>query len=127
MKLSIDSPTPSIQTKDILGNPFDLENFKGQKNMVLIFRFSTCPFSKSPLRFCNLRIYTLSKEYEKLRIKIVAIFESSNENLNKHLSHYKPPFSIISDSEGQYYKSYGLSKSLFGVFKEILRECQRIF
>lgn len=110
MKLLINTPAPHIQTKDILGNNFDLATFKGQKILVSFFRFSTCPF-------CNLRIHTLSSEYEKLGIKVVAIFESSNENLNKHLSHYELPFPILSDSEGKYYKSYGLSKSVVGMLK----------
>jgi len=113
MKLTPNSPAPQIKTKDILGNAFDLESYRGQKIMVSFFRFSTCPF-------CNLRIHTLSIRYEELGIKIVAIFESSNENLNKHLSHYELPFPIISDTEGKYYKSYGLNKSVYGMFKGML-------
>ncbi|PHR55111.1 MAG: hypothetical protein COA44_11305 [Arcobacter sp.] len=83
---------------DTLGHNFDLESYKGQKIMVSFFRFYTCPF-------CNLRIHTLSAQYEKLGIKIVAIFESSNENLNKHLSHYELPFPVLSDAEGVFYES----------------------
>ena len=113
MKLTLNSPAPQINTKDTLGNSFDLESFRGQKIMVSFFRFSTCPF-------CNLRIHTLSNEYEKLGIKVVAIFESSNENLNKHLSHYEVPFPIISDKEGKYYKSYGLTKSVCGMLKGMI-------
>lgn len=113
MKLRVDSSAPQIKTKDILGETFDLESLKGQKVLVSFFRFSNCPF-------CNLRIHTLSTQYEKLGIKIVAIFESSNENLQKHLSHYEVPFPVLSDKEGKYYKSYGLSKSLFGMFKGIV-------
>jgi len=113
MKLTINSPAPRIKTKDILGNDFDLETYKGQKILVAFFRFSTCPF-------CNLRIHTLSTEYEKLGINIVAIFESSNENLRKHLAHYELPFPVLSDRAGVYYKSYGLNKSVIGVFKGML-------
>lgn len=113
MRLTLNSPAPQIKTEDILGNTFDLESFKGQKIMVSFFRFSTCPF-------CNLRIHTLCTEYENLGINIVAIFESSNENLRKHLSHYELPFPVISDKEGKYYKSYGLNKSVFGMFKGML-------
>ena len=113
MKLGINTVAPNIKTKDILGNEIDLEKLRGHKVLVAFFRFSTCPF-------CNLRIHTLSTQYEKLGIKIVAIFESSNENLNKHLSHYELPFPVVSDKEGVYYRSYGLDKSVIGMLKGML-------
>jgi len=113
MRLTLNSTAPQIKTKDISGKDFDLESFRGQKLLVSFFRFSTCPF-------CNLRIHTLNTVYEKLGVKVVALFESSNENLLKHLTHYELSFPVLSDKKGEYYKSYGLNKSVFGMFKGML-------
>ncbi len=120
MKLEVNTYAPNIRTKDFLGNVVDLNGLRGQKVLVSFFRFSTCPF-------CNLRIYRLNQEYEEIGLKIIAIFESSNEHLNQHLSHYVPKFSIISDSSGKYYRLYGVEKSFFGMLKGILTRPMDIF
>ena len=101
---------PNIAKKDMFGNDFNLENYKGSKVLISFFRFSTCPF-------CNLRINQLSGQYDSLGIKMVAIFESSNENLNEHIADYNLPFTVLSDTEAKYYTSYGLEKSVLGMLK----------
>lgn len=107
-----DQVSLDITTKDIEGNDFSLSTLKGKKVLLSFFRFSTCPF-------CNLRLHTLAKEYEHLNVEIIAIFESSDDNLQKHLPHYEVPFIIISDKQRRFYREYGVDRSLIGMLKGI--------
>ncbi len=93
---------PIIETDHLLGKPY----------MVSFFRFASCPF-------CNLRVNELVKRFDELGsdFTIVAIFDSSLENLKVHTEKHKSPFSILADEENKYYKAYAIEHSVLGMFK----------
>ncbi len=111
--LHVNDTAPKISTTDIFNTPVNLENYRGKKVLITFFRFSLCPF-------CNLRLHTLIKEYDEMGIEMIAFFESSQENMLKHLTHHKAPFSLISDKKSQFYHAYQINKSFFGMIKGML-------
>lgn len=106
---------PNITLMDTKDDLFNLNAYGGKKVLVSFYRFATCPF-------CNLRIHTIVKNYDKYReqFEVIAIFESKPSTLKKAMKKYDAPFRIMSDHTGTYYRAYGLEKSVLGVIKGML-------
>ncbi len=51
---------------------------------------------------------------------IVAIFDSSLENLQKHAEKHHAPFPILADEKNIFYRAYGIKHSLAGMLKGML-------
>lgn len=102
----------NIKLPSIDGSTFDLDSMKGKPFMLSFFRFASCPF-------CNLRMHELVKRIDELPddFGIVAVFDSSLENLQQHANKHGSPFPVLADAENQYHKLYGISHSMFGVLK----------
>lgn len=97
------------------GSQFELSSLKGRPYMLSFFRFASCPF-------CNLRMHQLVKRWDELdpRFAIVAVFDSTLENLREHAERHQSPFPVLADSTGSAYALYGIEHSLFGVLKGML-------
>ena len=80
--------------------------------MLSFFRFAACPF-------CNLRIPDLVSRYDELgdNFSIVALFDSSLANLQRHAERHHAPFPILADERNIYYRDYGIERSLLGTLK----------
>lgn len=94
---------------------FKLDSLKGKRFMLSFLRFASCPF-------CNLRVHELVKRSNEFGngFTIVAIFDSSLENLRKHVEKHRAPFPILADGKNAFYRVYGVEHSLAGMFKGML-------
>ncbi len=102
----------SLSLPSIDGSQFDLGSLSNKRYMLSFFRFASCPF-------CNLRVHELVSRFDELgnNFTIVAVFDSSIENLQRHTDKHKAPFPILADQNNTYYHEYGIEHSLVGVLK----------
>lgn len=103
------------------GTVFDLEQVKGKRYMISFMRFASCPF-------CQLRIHQLISRWQELddHFTVIAVFDSSLENLNKHTETHKAPFSILADEQAIYYHKFAIKQSVSGMFKAMLFRMPRL-
>ncbi|MCM2306730.1 MAG: redoxin domain-containing protein [Sulfuritalea sp.] len=94
------------------GSQFELSSLKGRPYMLSFFRFASCPF-------CNLRMHQLVQRQAELnpRFAIVAVFDSSLDNLREHAERHRSPFPVLADSSGNAYGLYGIEHSVLGMLK----------
>jgi peroxiredoxin Q/BCP len=89
------------------GKPFTLSDFKGKKIFLTFYRNGACAL-------CNLRVHEISqqkKAFDKAGIEIIAVFESSVEDMKPYVGKQKPGFILLSDPEGKLYEQYGIKNS----------------
>lgn len=110
MTIKKDTPFQNIELPSIDGTTFNTESLKGKPFMISFFRFASCPF-------CNMRINQLINRFDEFgnEFTIVAIFDSSLENLQENNEKRVSPFPILADKENIYYKKYGIKKSAMGM------------
>ncbi len=113
--MKISETMPQIKLPAIDGLQFDNHSLKGKKYLVTFFRFATCPF-------CNMRIAQLKRAKSEMgeNFEIVAIFEAKIEHLKKQANRHHAGFQILADHKREYYKIFGVKKSLIGMFKGML-------
>lgn len=102
----------NIRLMAIDGNAFELDSLKGKRYLLAFFRFAACPF-------CNMRVHELVKRYGELgsNFTIVAVFDSSLQNLQKHAIKHQAPFPILADVNNVYHREYGIEYSVIGIIK----------
>ena len=114
--LATDITLPSID-----GTIFNLDETKGKRYLLSFFRFASCPF-------CNLRLNELVTRFGELDkgFTIVAIFDSTIGNLQRHAKKHHAPFYILADETNKYYKEYGVERSLIGMLKGMFGRMPRL-
>lgn len=112
MRLSIGDIAPNIQLPDLSGQIFELDQYQDKLTLVAFHRFAGCPF-------CNLRLQQLIQRYPawQNRLHIVTIFDSTLENLQRHVTDQQPPFLVLADAKNTAYRAYGVEHSWWGVAK----------
>ncbi len=97
------------------GGLFKLDSLKRKRFMLSFLRFASCPF-------CNLRVHELATRFNEFGegFTIVAIFDSSLENLQKHAEKHQAPFPILADEKNIFYQAFGIEHSVAGMFKGML-------
>lgn len=97
------------------GTLFDSDSLKGRRYLLSFFRYASCPF-------CNLRLHELVTRYQELdyAFTIVAVFDSSLENLQRYAQKHHAPFTILADQDNAYFKLYEIEHSLPGMLKSML-------
>jgi peroxiredoxin len=105
----------SFSLPAIDGSLFDLESLKGKRYLLSFFRYASCPF-------CNLRLHELVTRYQELdnAFTIVAVFDSSLENLQRHAQKHHAPFTILADQDNACFKLYEIEHSLPGMLKSMI-------
>jgi thioredoxin-dependent peroxiredoxin len=100
---------------EIRGEQFELSSLKGKRYMLSFFRFASCPF-------CNMRMHELVTRQNELNsdFTIVAVFDSSLENLQKYTTKHHALFSVLADEQNIAYKAYNIERSIAGIFKGII-------
>jgi thioredoxin-dependent peroxiredoxin len=101
-KQAIDFSATTIEGKE-----FKLSNLKGKKIFLSFFRNGACAL-------CNLRVREISQhqeEFDKAGIEIIAVFESSIDDMKPHVGKQKLSYTLLSDPEGKIYAQYGLKNS----------------
>lgn len=110
MKIEKNVTAPVFSLKDIYGRTIDLATYTDKKVLIAFFRHAGCPF-------CNLRVHTLSKLHEELKVQgleMIFFFESKEQVLLRSTFHQEvSPIPIISDPEKVWYNAYGLETSSF--------------
>lgn len=113
MRLKAGDQAIDFNIKDIQGNSWHLEDFKGKKLMLSFYRYAACPL-------CNLRVHSLSRKYALYKehgIEMLAVFQSPKENIIKYTGKRNAPFPMIPDPERKLYKQYGVESSMIGLAK----------
>lgn len=96
-----------FEATTIDGKTFRLSDLKGRKIFLSFFRNGACAL-------CNLRVHELSQlqhSFDSAGIKIIAVFESSVENMKPYVGKQKVAFTLLSDPEGKLYNLYGIKTS----------------
>jgi thioredoxin-dependent peroxiredoxin len=91
----------------IEGKPFRLSDLKGRKIFLSFFRNGACAL-------CNLRVHEISlqqKAFDKAGIEVIAVFESSVEDMKPFVGKQKLGFTLLSDPQGKLYALYGIKNS----------------
>lgn len=112
MRLSVGGTISNIQLPAADGTDFRLDDIAGKRFLLSFFRFAACPF-------CNLRVHELATRFEEFggNFTVVAIFDSSPENLRRHARRHHAPFPILADEQNIYYRRFGVERSLAGTLK----------
>src|SRR5689334_3627455 len=105
MSLEKHTLAPIFKLNDVYGRSIDLSEYKEKKVLIGFFRHAGCPF-------CNLRVHTLSKAYEELKVQgfeMIFFFESKEQVILRSSFHRGvSPIPIISDPQKKWYDIYGL-------------------
>ena len=101
-----------VQLPAIDGSQFDSADFAGKRYMLSFYRFATCPF-------CNLRVHQLTSRYAEFGedFRMIAIFDSPLDNLQRSAAKHQAPFPILADPENVFYRKYHIQRSVFGMLK----------
>jgi len=115
MRLKPGEKAPTINLPAIDGTMFNMDVVKGKPFMLSFYRFASCPF-------CNLRVNLLSKRSGEFGedFNLIAMFDSSLENLTRHTADHQAPFPILADETRTYYKTYGIEHSFYGMLKGMI-------
>ena len=95
MHLTSGMPARLFTTQDALGQPLSLADYRGKLTLLAFFRYTGCPL-------CNIRFWLLSERYKQLHaqgLHIVAIFQSSEADVQKFVKTRQAPFPVIADPE----------------------------
>lgn len=115
-RLSPGMLAPDFSTSDVHGRPVSIAALRGYPVLLAFHRFAKCPF-------CNLRIHQLIQrfpDYAAAGLHAIAVFESSPENIRDGVGAQNPPFSLVSDIDHQFYKRYGVERSVAALAKGLL-------
>lgn len=119
MALKLNQPAPDFTTRDIHGNNLQLSNYKGQKVLLTFYRHVGCPVNN--LRFLELNRY--EDEFRQKNLAVLAIYESSVENLLKYSAKEGYYATLIANPEFNLYRTYGIelnfSKLLYSMYKGV--------
>ncbi len=112
MRLTPGEKAINIRLRAINSSMFETEKIKGKSFMLSFFRFAGCPF-------CNLRVNEFVRRFNEFGngFTIIAVFDSSLDNLALHAEGHKTPFPILADENNKYYREYGIEHSLSGTLK----------
>jgi peroxiredoxin len=117
MPLNENQPAPDFQASDILGNPVRISDLKGKKILLTFYRHVGCPFTN--LRFLELQ--ELDSYFRKMNLVVLAIYESSSENLLRYSSGESFYARMISNTEYDLYSIYDIEQStlkiLYSMYK----------
>jgi peroxiredoxin Q/BCP len=115
------SEAPDFSMRDAKGNVFKLSDLKGKKNAAVYF------YPKDFTPGCTTEAAEFSRDYDKFSkagIEIVGISPDSEESHDKFRSKMGIPYPLVSDTEKQVAKSYGVfGKKTFmgGEFMGVIR------
>jgi len=108
MKLTVGKLAPDFAAIDIFGNEIKLSDYKGKKIILGFYRNVACPF-------CNRRVHRIMGNMVRLRnsgVKMLFMFESSNDKLVKSIFHQGiVPWPLIGDPDKKLYTKYGVENS----------------
>lgn len=114
MKLLAPSPAPTLGLVDLQGKPVAFDT--GRRTLLSFFRDAACPF-------CNVRVYELTHHHQTLAalgLDIVAVFGSSEAEVQRFIARQPRPFRIVADPDGVSHARVGIRRSLRRKLKAIV-------
>lgn len=111
-RLSIGQEAPDFEAEVWNGSRLKLSHLRGSRVWLAFFRYASCPL-------CNLRVHQMIEQhemFEKLGVKIVAVFQSPEDSIAKYVGSQKPPFPLLTDPKEELYGLYRLGESVSGFF-----------
>lgn len=120
-KLKSGDKIESLNLPAIDNTQFDLGMVQGKRYMICFFRFASCPF-------CNLRVHELVSRFDEFGdgFSIVAIFDSPLKSLQTFGGRHHAPFPILADEKNEYYKKFGVERSLLRTLKGAILRFPRL-
>lgn len=106
-KLTPPNAAPVFTIQDVNGNTIDLVKYKGKKVLMTFYRNVGCPV-------CNLRFHELQEQAQLFKAKglvVLAVYESSPENMKQYLQGETPYATMIPDSDLRLYQLYDIERS----------------
>ncbi|WP_430402283.1 redoxin domain-containing protein [Fluviicola sp.] len=115
MKIKEEQAAPSFTIKDVSGKTINLADYKGKKILLTFYRNVGCPI-------CNLRFHEIQEQTDYFKSKnliVLAIYESSAENMKKYLEGENPYAIMVPNPEQNLYQLYDIEKSKGKAFKSV--------
>jgi peroxiredoxin len=117
MRLTAGQQAPDFTWTDLHGQTHQLSRLAGQPVLLAFHRYASCPL-------CNLHMHGLIARYPALDaagLKILTIFQSSDEVITRNVGRQDAPFPILADPNKQLYGMYGVEGSAGGVLRGATR------
>ncbi|MDX2177412.1 MAG: peroxiredoxin [Candidatus Sumerlaeia bacterium] len=111
--LAIGTAAPAFTTKDNTGNTVSIADYKGAKNVVLVFY----PGNNTPV--CTAQLCEIRDEFANFEAKDTVVFgvnDASVESHAKFAGKNEFPFPLLVDADGKITSAYG-SRGLLGITK----------
>ncbi|MBX2849035.1 MAG: peroxiredoxin family protein [Acidiferrobacterales bacterium] len=122
MKLTTPTEILDFDVTDIYGDRVRLSDYKGRAVILSFFRDASCPF-------CLKRVFELCarhKQWQKKGVEIIAVFTSTDEEVNSFKHKYPKRITTIADPSLELYNQYGIESSATGFFKTFLLKAPTI-
>lgn len=107
MKIKEEQVAPGFTSKEVNGAAINLADFKGKKILLTFYRNVGCPV-------CNVRFHELQEQADYFKSKnlvVLAIYESSAENMKKYLEGEDPYAIMVPNPEQDLYRLYDIDRS----------------
>lgn len=107
-KVSLSQAAPGFTVKDVNGNVTDLGLFRGKKVLLSFYRNVGCPI-------CNFRFHELEQQsdlFARKGLVVLAVYESSAENMKQYLADERVYASMIPNPEEDLYELYDVDRSM---------------
>ena len=123
MRIIAPSKAIDFEATDIYGNTVKLHEFKERAIVLSFFRDASCPL-------CLKRVFELRarrKQWKSKGIEIIAVFNSSEEQIKKYSEDTSTRFTAIADPDLVISELYGVEKSSDSFFKTLRVNMLNIF
>ncbi|HVH15938.1 MAG TPA: peroxiredoxin [Candidatus Angelobacter sp.] len=107
--MELGSPAPGFRLRTSNGEYVSLEDFRGNKNVVVYF------YPKDFTKGCTAEACEFRDSYEEFKHLGAEVIGISSDNQKSHeafASEHKLPFVLLTDPDGSVRKSYGVKKTL---------------
>ncbi|CAG7637209.1 peroxiredoxin family protein [Paenibacillus allorhizosphaerae] len=107
VSLTTGDAAPDFTFTGIDGTPVRLSDLRGRKVLIAFFRNAACAL-------CNLRVRHFIRRYDEWQrqgLEIVAVFESPQSSISRHVGRQEAPFPLAADAGADLYERYGVEVS----------------
>lgn len=112
MELKVGDRIPNFISKDTEGNDFDSQDFVGKKPLVIYF------YPKDNTPGCTTQACSFRDQYEDFKDLGAEVIGISSDDVSSHkkfATQYKLPFILLSDSDKEIRKLFGVPSNMFGL------------
>lgn len=112
MELKVGDKIPNFTAKNSEGNDFSIQDWIGKKVLVVYF------YPKDNTPGCTTQACTFRDQYEdfkELGAEVIGISSDSISSHQKFAQQFKLPFILLSDTDKNLRKLFGVPSDLFGI------------